>query len=500
MPHPTEPEFSGEIKVAARIIDYLSSGLYDSPAACLKELVNNSYDADATHVDIFVKPDADRIIIEDNGHGLDRADFEKHFRMISESHKRDDTDVTPLGRPKIGRIGIGFIAANEICDVMEIVSTKEGSTELLEVTINFALMRSDPADRRREGDSMAKADYAGRVSTARKSDHFTQVFLKEIRGEARAILAGARSSKFSSGSKSLYGLKPPTVLGLLTDNRLRSWSDFDDYSRNVLRVGLNVPVPYHEGWLSPSLHPIVDQIAQQTASRDFTLFFDGSEVKKPIVFNPPGKALVEEFKFEGKSVSAHGYFYAQHTAIRPQELQGLLIRIRDAAVGEYDSSFMGFSPSLGPLLQSWISAEIVADDRLEDAMNIDRRTLRVAHPAYDELQQAVHDFLGAFIKQVRKEIYRRGSEKRRSSRAKKVQEGISRVASEETSDFSKPSARYLGGAWRDASSDPTVQRRLLRRYTVDELYSVVVQTAKQVLSPAQLERFIRALTARLRGE
>jgi hypothetical protein len=289
-------------------------------------------------------------------------------------------------------------------------------------------------------------------------------------------------------------------LRLLKDPRLHSWSDFDDYSRNVLRVGLNVPVPYHDGWVSPSLNPVVHQVARHIASREFSLSFDGSEVRKPIAFNPPGKAIIEEFNYQGKHVSAQGYFYGQHTTIRPKDLQGLLIRIRDAAVGEYDPSFMGFSPSLGPLLQSWISAEILADDRLEDAMNIDRRTLRVAHSAYDELQEAVHNFLSTFIKQVRKEIYHRGSEARRSSRAKEVQEGILRVASDETSDLSRASARYLGTAWRDVPSDPSIRRRLLRRYTVDELYAVVIQAAREVLSQSQLERFVRALTSKLRGE
>ncbi len=91
-------------------------------------------------MNVFVKPDADRIIIEDNGCGMDRADFEKHFKRISESYKRQESDKTESGRPKIGKIGIGFIAANEICDVMEIRSTKKGSTELLEVSIRFDLM------------------------------------------------------------------------------------------------------------------------------------------------------------------------------------------------------------------------------------------------------------------------------------------------------------------------------------------------------------------------
>ena len=78
----TPKPFEGEITVSSRIVDYLSSGLYESPAACLKELVNNSYDADATLVEVFVKPDADRIIIADNGHGMDRTEFLRHFSRI----------------------------------------------------------------------------------------------------------------------------------------------------------------------------------------------------------------------------------------------------------------------------------------------------------------------------------------------------------------------------------------------------------------------------------
>src|SRR5688572_12355851 len=101
--------FSGEIVVASRIVDYLSSGLYESPAACLKELVNNSYDADAKLVNIFVKPDADRIIIEDDGLGISKEEFVKHFSRVSESYKREGATKTPSGRPIIGKIGIGFI-------------------------------------------------------------------------------------------------------------------------------------------------------------------------------------------------------------------------------------------------------------------------------------------------------------------------------------------------------------------------------------------------------
>jgi hypothetical protein len=495
---PNDKEFRGEIRVASRIVDYLSSGLYESPAASLKELVNNSFDADATRVDVFVKPDADRIIIEDNGNGMDRAEFEKHFSVISESHKRDESDHSPAGRPMIGKIGIGFIAANEICDVMEIVSTKAGSTELLEVSIRFDLMRQDPGDRRRSGNQLATADYSGSVSETNPDSHFTQVFLKQIRGEARSILAGAGTSEFASGKKSLYGLKPESAFKILKDDSLKTWSEFDAYSRNKLQIGLNVPVRYHDAWMPPDLRSEVDDIVEYVEQLDFALFIDGSEVRKPIVFNPDQQALISRFEFKGQHVAASGYFYAQHGTIRPQELQGLLIRIRNAAVGGYDPSFLGFSPSRGPLFQAWISGEIMADDRLEDAMNIDRQTLRIAHPAYVELQDAVHKHVADLIKRVRSEIYGSGTQIRRAERAKKVEEKIIGVATRQIAEVAPVAAKEVRKTWVDATSDEVGQKRLLRKFSVDQLYELVVEVAKEILTQEQLNEFLSRLTERLR--
>ena len=193
-PDSDQNHFSGEIKVASRIIDYLSSGLYPSPAACLKELINNSYDADASRVDVFVKPDANRIIVEDNGEGMNREEFEKHFKRISESHKRDDSGTTKSGRPKIGKIGIGFIAANELCEKMEIFSTKKDSKELLHIIIDFEKMRKPIEERRRNGGDIVKADYIGEILTADKKAHYTQIFLQSVLSPKRNSRFGVRVS------------------------------------------------------------------------------------------------------------------------------------------------------------------------------------------------------------------------------------------------------------------------------------------------------------------
>ena len=492
---PDSEEFSGEIKVASRIIDYISSGLYHSPAACLKELINNSYDADASRVNVYVKPDADRIIIEDDGTGMSRTEFVRHFARIAESHKRDTSAVTAKGRPKIGKIGIGFIAANEICEVMEIYSTKAGSSELLYVSIDFSELRKPLEDRRREGGDIAKADYHGRVTDTDPESHYTRIFLTRVRGEAQEILAGATSQDSPGPKRSLYGLSAPSIRRALTDPTLKSWKDFDTYSETMLQVGLNIPVPYHPEWLPDAFKPEVEEIEEHVLQLGFEVFYDGTELRKPIVFDPPSRALLRKFTFEGERVAASGYLFAQHTTIRPRDLHGLLVRIRNAAVGEYDPSFWGFSPSEYSLLQRWVSVEIWADDRLEEAMNIDRRTLREAHPAYVELRAAIHKELRKVLSDTRSILYQAGNTERREQKAQTTIKALDRVARERVESVSPRAAAELAASW-DVNSDPKAQKQLLKKYTVTEIYTSVVDAAKGVITAEQLEELLRRLTRR----
>lgn len=493
-----ESHFQGEIRVASRIIDYLSSGLYESPSACLKELINNSYDADATMVNVFVKPDAGRIIIDDNGIGMNKDEFTKHFEKIAESHKRDTSDKTPSGRPKIGKIGIGFIAANELCEEMEIFSTKSGSNELLHITIDFGEMRKTPEERRRNGDSYAKADYTGEVVYWEDHEHFTRIFLNRVRGEAREILAGAQPQTAGGKTKSLYGKSENSILNLLKDPNLRSWDDFDRYSETLLEIALNIPVQYFDNWMPGQLHRKVIEFEKQTASLSFKVFYDGVELKKPIVFNPQNNsAFTHKFTFEGNHVSAYGYFYVQHGSIKPLELHGLLVRIRNAAVGSYDPQFWDFSQSEFSLIQRWVSVELWADDRLEDAMNIDRRTLRVTHPSFVELRKAVHDELRKVLKQARKEIYDSGNAIRKERKAKDTSAAVQQLAKEKIEPISQDAANSVIDSWNISKIDSQPHKKILKKYSVIDLYEIVFDVAKDTLTKEQLTRFINELTKRL---
>lgn len=494
--------FEGEIVVASKIVDYLSSGLYRTPAACLKELVNNAYDANATKVSVFIKPDADRIVIEDDGEGMTRDEFQEHFSHVSESRKREDSDTTASGRPKIGLIGIGFIAANEICDEIEVVSTKKGSRQLLRVRINFEEMRKDAALRRRDGKgAIAKADYEGEVTNEADRDaHYTWLFLSRIRGETnRSIMASAARARGAGDAQTLYGLPVAEAVEVFKNPDLDNWSELDRYSENLAHIGLNVPVQYYPGWYPVSARRELAPFEAEVRKLGFSVTVDGAELRKPIVFRTPEKLLCERFDFKGKHVGAKGYFYAQRRGLRPTNLQGILLRIRHAAVGDYDPTFWEFPPEEARLFQSWTSAEVWADSRLEEAMNIDRRTLRVAHPAYVELQNALHEQLRSFWKKARKELYAEPAAKRRLKVARKEADRIAELLAKPDLKLSAPLRRQITSSWRrTAKTEDGGSSALARRFSVSELYEEVVAAAREVLSPTQAERFLAALTRRLR--
>lgn len=495
-----EPEgvpFDGVVTVSSVIIDQLSSGLYDSPAACLKELVNNSYDADATEVFVTVRPDAALLVIDDNGTGLNKAEFENHFRRIARSYKREDGDKTSSGRPKIGKIGIGFIAANEICERLEILSTKVGSTDLLHVTLDFQQMRLDADQRRNKDESVSKADYYGAVTTtAKKDEHYTRIFLTEVKEESMRVLDGTRVGKPDS---TIYGATLQGVKEILERPSLRTWGDLDLYSKTVLEIGLNVPVRYHEGWAGAHSEAL-GSFTSAMEKWNFSVHVDGTELRRPVLFpESAGRSIVRKFAIAGDHVSATGYLFALDHKLTPIDLNGVNIRIRNAGVGGYDRSYLDYPGYKSPIFQDWVSAELIADDRLEEALNIDRKTLRTTHPSYVELQSQFHDQLDSFFSEVRRELYgTRSAERKREvaqTQARRIAEASGRSAPSDLVSFNLPDGESVE-ITIDAPFDLSKRDidSLSRTYRPTEILQVVKEAASDAgLPTAMTEALLAAL-------
>ena len=77
-----------EIKVSARLLRHISRGIYRTPAAALKELVSNAYDARATEVSINTGfPTFESIVVTDNGDGMSQGEFKTLVQRIGLSNK-----------------------------------------------------------------------------------------------------------------------------------------------------------------------------------------------------------------------------------------------------------------------------------------------------------------------------------------------------------------------------------------------------------------------------
>jgi signal transduction histidine kinase len=109
----------------------------------LFELVKNCYDANATRVDILfenvssINHDS-RIIIKDNGYGMEFEDIRDKWMVIGTSNKRTDPySPEPFNRRCVGEKGIGRFAVDKLGDKVNIKAKKNGTNQKLNVEIDW---------------------------------------------------------------------------------------------------------------------------------------------------------------------------------------------------------------------------------------------------------------------------------------------------------------------------------------------------------------------------
>lgn len=132
------------LKTNERVFARITDGIYREPASAIRELIANSYDADATEVRVFTDaPRFSQIVVRDNGHGLDEKTLAHIICNIGGSLKRskggkehevtseDDKNLSPNGRRLIGKLGIGLFSVSQITHHIVIVSKVKGADKRL---------------------------------------------------------------------------------------------------------------------------------------------------------------------------------------------------------------------------------------------------------------------------------------------------------------------------------------------------------------------------------
>lgn len=157
---------SYHLDIHPRILELLGPNLYTNIYYVLAELIANAYDASAKNV--YIIANKDDITVEDDGVGMSysNGDVDKYLHVAQESRRSEEDSVTREGRRKMGRKGIGKLAALSISSEVWVktICQKEKS--------GFVLTRNVP-----DGNELPALSDA-QISFAHVTTHGTAIVMK----------------------------------------------------------------------------------------------------------------------------------------------------------------------------------------------------------------------------------------------------------------------------------------------------------------------------------
>lgn len=120
-------------------IEHLGVSLYSRLPSVLSELVSNSWDADADNILIEFTDDeiTKEIVYSDDGIGMDFNELNEKFLLIGRNRRSNTASkITEKKRKVIGKKGLGKLSVFGICDVIEIISIKDGFKNHFKMDLN----------------------------------------------------------------------------------------------------------------------------------------------------------------------------------------------------------------------------------------------------------------------------------------------------------------------------------------------------------------------------
>lgn len=122
-----------KLNIDPRILELLGPSLYTNIYYVLAELIANAYDADAHNV--YIIANKDDITVEDDGTGMSysNGDIQKYLNVAAVSRNTNEDAETALKRKKMGRKGVGKLAALSVSEnvLIKTISNKEKSGFIL---------------------------------------------------------------------------------------------------------------------------------------------------------------------------------------------------------------------------------------------------------------------------------------------------------------------------------------------------------------------------------
>jgi hypothetical protein len=404
-----------DIIAAQKIIADISSGLYRSPAAAIKELISNAYDADATQVEINTDPPSFRTLtISDNGTGMNLEKFLEVMEHIGGSRKRIPSDTSPmLKRPLIGRIGIGLLAVAQLGTRFYVSSKVRGAKTRFIAEVNLEPFHQDDTALLSMKPGLGDKVQIGAIQYVDGIEedtdlHYTVISVPDAKkGLTSEITSLVRKAVGAIDVLNVNTHRAKKFAEILQEVSKASRADLvlDGYHYMLWELGLLSPVKYlPKTPFNPDVRTIedIDALSIDQPSR-FAVNVDGIVIGRPQSFpnpitvdypspNPKLYAIKHDEPVAGRRLAFHGYIYSQQPRIEPEELRGLHIRIRNVGIGNYDRTWLGYPFNEG-IKFGQVSGELFVDEGLEPALNIDRDSFRETDVHYQALKAYVWNFL-----------------------------------------------------------------------------------------------------------
>ncbi len=337
------------ISVDTRIVRILSESTYENFPKALKELITNSYDADARNVNVTIDLKKELLIVEDDGKGMNETDFSFYIRIAGKKREKED-NTTPLGRSIIGQFGVGFLSIFPFFKSYEIETKKSGTSVTLNA--NIPLYRYFSEDNK----SMNIEDIlinGGKGEAASKSNQsFTRITLSGFNDLTRSFFFSKINSK-----EDRFSVKRYDGLSIL------KWTLSED-----------LPLRFKEDKFN--------DIFQKSLSSTFNVQLNGQILTR----NTYGNEVLETHKGEFHKI---GKIKCQYFIATPgkivQPIQGRYFKVRNLNVGVGDRDDFGIDHGERSHIR-WLYGEIHILDGMNSLIKVSRDGFNYSND-YEELKK-----------------------------------------------------------------------------------------------------------------